>query len=73
MPTIKLQLPPHCAVCAALLLVTVLGTGCNGGDTTPTNTKNSQYINSGQTAADKIGAGRLARPRLPHAGEQPKG
>jgi hypothetical protein len=45
--------------------------GCNGGgDTAPTNTKGSEYINTGDTSADKVGADRAAahRPRLPGKG-----
>ena len=43
----------------------VLVAGCHGADDdAPTNTKNSQYMDKGDTAADKIGAQRAAGHRL---------
>jgi hypothetical protein len=56
-----------------VLLCVIIGTsilvvaGCTG-DSQPTNTKNSQYIGSGDTAADKIGLQRK-KARLPHGGD----
>jgi hypothetical protein len=41
--------------------------GCSG-DSAPTNTKNSQYMGNGDTAADKIGLQRK-KARLPHGGD----
>ena len=62
-----------------LLSVVVLGiagtliSGCSGGGSdAPTNTGKSQYIDSGKTAADKIGAERArAHQRLPQGGATP--
>ena len=43
--------------------------GCSKADDAPTNTKDSKYIDSGQTAADKIGADRARAHRLPGGGK----
>ena len=51
----------------ALAISGIVTAGCSGGGSdAPTNTANSKYNDSGQTAADKIGADRAkAHKRLP--------
>ena len=62
------------AIWAAIGLLGLSTFGCSGGatDAAPTNTSSSTYNNSGQTAADKIGAARAkAHGRLPPKGMFP--
>jgi len=58
----------------AAILMATLAAGCSGGEAAPTNVKGSQYIDTGNTAADQIGRDRAAahRPRLPGKGVQPQ-
>jgi len=58
-------------VVLASTLVGVAGftSGCSGsGSDAPTNTANSKYNDTGQTAADKIGAERAKHRHTPPAG-----
>jgi len=61
------------ALLGAIVLVGLPIVGCGSGDSAPTNTKDSQYMGGGDTAADKIGADRAAahHPRLPGKGAPP--
>ncbi len=58
------------------LVVGVAGmaiTGCGDKEPAPTNTSNSKYIDTGNTAADKIGADRArAHRRLPPGATPPQ-
>lgn len=55
---------------ALVIALSIVVVGCHGDDSAPTNTKNSTYIDSGQSAADKIGQDRenAHRARLPGKG-----
>jgi len=55
---------------AAIAVSGVFSGGCSGSlDNSPTNAKNSQYVNTGDTVADKVGQART-KARLPHGGQQ---
>jgi hypothetical protein len=53
----------------AVAILGVFAAGCKGtDDNAPTNTKNSQYIGGGKSAADQVGEARAHR-RLPGGGK----
>ncbi len=49
-------------------LILLSAAGCKNGDDAATNTKDSQYMGGGNTAADQIGEQRR-KARLPRAGQ----
>jgi len=67
----QLKFIPLLLTCGLCVLFGTCIVGCSGQkDAAPTNTGKSEYMGSGDTAADKIGADRAAahRPRLPGKG-----